>query len=42
MTRPFRNIFPSNVYMTNTKVDENLIVVPDEETYSDTENTPKN
>jgi hypothetical protein len=41
-TRPYRNIFPANVYLTSTKIDENLIVVPEEEHYSDVEDTPNN
>ena len=29
-TRPLRNIFPPNAYLTQTKVDENLIVVSED------------
>jgi hypothetical protein len=29
-TRPNRNEFPSNIYITSTKIDENLIVVTDD------------
>lgn len=34
-TRPLKNIFPPNVYTTMTKVDENLIVVNEEDRFSE-------
>jgi hypothetical protein len=40
-TRPLRNIFPANFYTTMTKVDENLIVVAEEDRFSDID-TPNN
>jgi hypothetical protein len=30
-TRPLRNIFPLSTYVTSTKIDENLIIIPDDE-----------
>lgn len=34
-SRPLRNVFPSAVYTTMTKVDENLIVVAEEDRFSE-------
>ena len=40
-TRPLRSIFPVNTYVTNTKTDENLVVVTEEERTFEAE-TPNN
>jgi len=40
-SRPLRNIFPNSIYTTTTKVDENLIVVNEEDRFSETD-TPNN
>ena len=34
-TRPLRNVFPTAIYTTLTKVDENLIVVNEEDRFSE-------
>jgi hypothetical protein len=30
-TRPFKSVFPLNIYVSHTQVDENLVLVPEDE-----------